>query len=435
MNGPQAKALNVDAAQLQLLKRPTVARRKTLTAENLADLGADRLADILLGVADTRPDLKRRLRMEVAAGQGAEHLVPQIDKRLATLQTSRGQVSWRQKPAVIRDLGALRELIAERLAELDPGAALERIWLFLETAVPVSRRFRDRDPSVAAVYLEAAADLGRLLASHDPTLAANLLVEAVVAHPQAWSEWLPATLAQTSPPMARIALAQAQTRQAKAAGWLTVIRHLADAAGDVEAYRETYSPEGLATPGIAVDVARRYLATGAVEAAGGVLRGAAPRPGRGGRLAAPDFNWETAWIDYLDQAGDTEAAQAVRWASFERTLDVGRARAFTARLTGFEDVEAETRAFAHAAEHPDFQLGLQFLMAWPALPEASQMLQARQGEIKVDAPEAELWAAKLRRRYPAAAHLLLRRAAAAAFRRREFKLCERLTQEAETIPV
>jgi hypothetical protein len=39
----------------------------------------------------------------------------------------------------------------------------------------------------------------------------------------------------------------------------------------------------------------------------------------------------------------------------------------------------------------------------------------------------------LRRRFPAAAHLLLRRAAAAAFKRREFKACNRLTQEAETI--
>ena len=74
------------------MKRPTVASRKTLTAETLAGLGADRLADILLGVADTRPDLKRRLRMEVAAEQGAEHLAPQIDKRLATLEAA---ANWR----------------------------------------------------------------------------------------------------------------------------------------------------------------------------------------------------------------------------------------------------------------------------------------------------------------------------------------------------
>src|ERR1700712_577463 len=173
------------------MKRPTVASRKTLTPENLAGLGADRLADILLAVAETRPDLKRRLRMEVAAEQGAEHLIPQIDKRLATLETSRGQVSWRQKPAVIRDLDALRGLIAERLAGLARPAALERMWQFLETSTPVGRRFHGRDEAGAAVYLQAAADLGRLLAGHDPRMAANQLVDAVAARPQTWAEWLP----------------------------------------------------------------------------------------------------------------------------------------------------------------------------------------------------------------------------------------------------
>src|ERR1700710_2567746 len=122
--------------------------------------------------------------MEVAAEQGAEHLVPQVDKRLATLETSRGQVSWRQKPAVIRDLDALRELIAERLAELARPAALERMWQFLETSAPVGRRFHGRDDAVAAIYLAAAGDLGRLLADYDPRLAANPLVDAVTARPQ-----------------------------------------------------------------------------------------------------------------------------------------------------------------------------------------------------------------------------------------------------------
>ena len=288
---------------------------------------------------------------------------------------------------------------------------------------------------MASVYLRAAGDLGHLLAGHDPWMAANRLVDAIAARPQAWAEWLPATLEHTPQAMVRIALEQVRARPERAAGWLTVIRHLADAASDVEAFRETYSAEALATPAVAVEVARRYMAASQVGAAGEVLRGAAPKSNQAGRLAAPNFDWETAWIDYLERAGDTETAQAVRWASFERTLDVGRARAFTTRLTGFDDVESESRAFAHAAQHPDFQLGLKFLMAWPALPEASLMIEARKDDIDVDAPEAELWAAKLRRRFPAAAHLLLRRAAAAAFRRREFNVCDRLTQETETIVI
>jgi hypothetical protein len=72
-------------------------------------------------------------------------------------------------------------------------------------------------------------------------------------------------------------------------------------------------------------------------------------------------------------------------------------------------------------------------MEWPALAEASRMIERRADDIEVDADAAELWAAKLRRRHPKAAHLLLRRAAAAALRRRDFKTCDRLTQEADTI--
>lgn len=250
------------------MRRHTVASRKTLTAENLAGLGADRLADILLGVADTRPDLKRRLRMEVAAEQGAEHLVPQIDKRLATLETSRGQVTWRQKPAVIRDLDALRGPIAERLAGLARDAALERMWLFLDTATPVSRRFHGGDDAMASTYIRAAGDLGRLLAGHDPRMAANRLVDAIAARPQAWAEWLPATLEHTPQAMVRIALEQVRARQERAVGWLTVIRHMADAAGDTEAFRETYPADALATPAVAVQVARRNMAADQVDAAG-----------------------------------------------------------------------------------------------------------------------------------------------------------------------
>jgi hypothetical protein len=415
------------------MKRPTAASLKKLTAENLAGLGPVRLADILLDVAETRPDLKRRLRMEVAAEQGAEHLAPQIDKRLASVQTSRGKITWRQKPAVVRDLDALRGLIAERLAGLDRSAALDRIWLFLETASSVERRLRDRDGALSDVYVRAAGDLGRLLAEHDPQIGAHALIDAVAARPQAWGEWLPAALAGLPRAMAQTALQLALERQGRTPGWLTALRSLSDAAGDIQAFRATYTAEALATPGVAVEVARRFLAAQVVEEAGQVLRGAAPSPDRRGRLPPPNFDWETAWIDYLAASGDAEAAQAVRWASFERTLDVERARAFVRQLDGFDDVEAENRAFALAASTESFQQGLSFLMAWPALPEASQMVQARESEAVVDAPEAEVWAAKLRRRYPAAAHSLLRRAAAAAFRRREFKLCDRLTEEAEAI--
>jgi len=418
------------------MTKPSLASQKKVTPENLASLGVERLAEILAEVAETRTDLKRRLRMELAAGLGATHLVPEIDKRLAAVETSRGQVTWRQKPAFLRDLDALRGLIAGRLALEDTAAASQRLWRLIATAPQTTRRLRERDDALEAIYRRAAEDLGRLQAEHDTQLAAQALIEAIALQPRAWESWLPGLVSQTSAAMAKIALPLALDHATRQPGWIPIVRHLADAAGDVEAFGQTYSPAALATPPVAIAMAQRLMAAGQTEAAGAALRLAAPKPsGVRGRLAAPDFDWESAWIDFLEASGDTAGAQAVRWASFQRTLDVSRARAFVSRLAGFDDVEAEGKALAYAAAHPDFEKGLAVLMSWPALPEASAMITNRTNELKVAPENAELWAGKLRKRFPAAAHALLRKGAAAAFKRREFKLCDRLTEEADTILV
>jgi hypothetical protein len=418
------------------MAKPSVASQKKVTAENLASLGALRLAEILVEVAETRTDLKRRLRMELAAGLGATHLVPEIDKRLSALESSRGAVTWRQKPAFLRDLDALRGLTAERLGRQEPDAALERLWRFMATYQQAASRLREREAAFEAIYGHAAAGLGALLARHDPHLAANALVEAAASAPQAWAQWLTGLLPALPVGTASIALTLAQARTLTAPGWTLVIRHLADGARDVAAFTETYGRAALATPAVAVQVARRWLAAGAVEAAGDALRLAAPQPqGLRGRLPAPDFEWESAWIDYREAAGDTAGAQDLRWASFQRTLDPGRAKAYVGQFGDFDDVEAEARVFAYAAVHDHVEKGLALLMAWPALAEASRLILDRGQTAKVDPEKAEAWAAKLRKRFPAAAQRLLRRGAATAFGRRAFNVSQRLTEEADTIAV
>ncbi|MDB5445299.1 MAG: hypothetical protein JWQ97_616 [Phenylobacterium sp.] len=424
------------------MKRPTVASQKKVTVENLARLGAERLAEILAMAADTKPELKRRLRMELAAEQGAEHLAVEIDRRLASLQTSGSKVHWRQRVTFVRDLDGLRTLIAERLASLDRPAALNRLWRFMDVARRVGLRVRDRDGELAGVFQRAARDIGGLIAEVDAAGHADVLAEAAVRNPVAWADWLPNVLDQAPPGLAAAALRRLSEKPDPTPGRMTIIRQLADAAGDVEAFRATFTEAALRTPAVAANIAQRLLAAGRVEEAGHLLEAAGPtqRTTRSllagnHKVAEPDFEWETVWIDYLEHSGESDAAQAARWSSFERTLSAERAKAFTVRLTGFDDVEAEGRAFDHAARDPDFQRGLQFLMEWPALPEAARMIQARPEDVDVSAEKAELWAAKLRGRQPAAAHQLLRKAAAAAFRRRDLATCDRLTQEADAFDV
>ncbi len=423
------------------MKRPTTASLKRVTPENLATLGVQRLAAILVAASEGRPELKRRLRMELAAEQGADHLAPEIDKRLGFLETSRGKISWRQRPAFVRDVEVLRVLIVERLAGLDRASALNRLWTFMAVSRRVGGRTRDRDGSLAAVFDQAAEDLGRLLAETEVQAAAQGLVDAIVRAPAAWAAWLPKVMAQVSPDVAEAALRNLSARSDAAPGWVTLIRQLADAAGDPGAYRSTFTHRELLSPSVAAEVAQRMLAADRIEEAAALLEASGPGQGRdrgwtvGRQKAEPDFDWESAWIEVLERTGRGDEAQAARWAAFERTLSASRARDFTSRMADFEDVEAEGRAFAYAARHPDFQRALQFLMDWPAYAEAARLIQARPDDIEASSDDGEIWAAKLRVRQPAAAHTLLRKVAAAAFRRRDFATCDRLTAEADTIEV
>lgn len=415
------------------MKRPTPASLKKVTAENLSRLGAERLAEILLEVAGTRVELKRRLRMELAAAQGPEHLLPEIDRRLTLLANSRGKVTWRQRPAFVRDLDGVRGLIAGALADLDLPAAQDRMLAFLALASSAQRRVRDKEGAVEAVFARAAADAVALLSRTDIGEAAMRLATAISERPADWSRWAANAFADDQPDLARTTLARLPPQTG--AAWAPLLRRLADVAGDPDAFRATVAEAAARTPALAAEIAARFLRAGRLEAAREALD-TAVRPGllrRVGGAPAPDFDWETVWIDYLDQAGRSAEAQAARWASFARTLSVDRARAFVKRLPDFEDVEAEQRIFEVAAAYPNADAGLALLMAWPALREAANLVVARSGSLSPDPELAEAWARKLRQRHPAAAEQLLRRAAAEAFRQRAFKTSDRLTEEADAI--
>jgi hypothetical protein len=306
------------------MKRPTAASLKKVTPENLASLGAERLAQILAAAALTRPELKRALRMELAAEQGADHLLSEIDKRLGSLETSRSKVSWRRRPTFVRDFDGLRVLIAQRLAGLDPAAALDRLWRFMDLARPLAGRLRDRDGELAAVFARAAGDTGRLLEMQGDARGAEALVQAVVRNPAGWTGWLPLALERSPPGLARIAL-EAMSRPRGRRGGLD-----ADAppAGRRRGRRRRLS--------------RHLPGPGPAPARGRGRSGAAPpgrgADGRGGGAPAGDRlrDLRLRVGDRLDRLSGSlrpgRGGPAARWASFERTLSAERLRAFTRRL-------------------------------------------------------------------------------------------------------
>jgi hypothetical protein len=257
------------------MKRPTTASLKRVNAENLAGLGAERLADIVLAVAKTRPELKRQLRIELAASQGVEHLAVEVDNRLTALEMLTSKVSWRQRPTFLRNLEALRQLIAERMGSLDQGAALERIWRFMNVARRVGARVRDKHGELDILFGRAAEDLGGLVRAIGGEKTSAALVDAIARNPLGWRTWLPIVLRDAPGGLAAATLRSIAGQHMPEQ--IVLVRQLADAAGDVDAYRATYLDDSIREPANAAEVANRLMAAGRIAEAGDLLEAAGAR--------------------------------------------------------------------------------------------------------------------------------------------------------------
>jgi len=76
----------------------------------------------------------------------------------------------------------------------------------------------------------------------------------------------------------------------------------------------------------------------------------------------------------LEALGDQDAAQALRWATFEATLHGPILRDYIGALDDFEEFAALDRAFAQALEARHKHLALDFLLEWPKLNVAARLV-------------------------------------------------------------
>ena len=111
----------------------------------------------------------------------------------------------------------------------------------------------------------------------------------------------------------------------------------------------------------------------------------------------------------LETLGDRRAAQTLRWASFEATLDVGILREHVVRLEDFAEFEVLDRAFDHVSSAKASYSALMFFIGWPRLDRAGKLVidrrntwDGRRYEVLVPAAEA------LEHTQPAAATILYR---------------------------
>jgi len=411
---------------------------KTLNVKNLAALGAERLAELLIEISSGNPAAKRRLRLELAGVQSPGEVAREVRKRLTTIARSRSFVDWQNRRALVDDLETQRRAIADQVAKADPAEALDLTWRFLAVANPVLDRCDDSSGTVVGVFHAACNDLGEIakMAKADPKRLAEQACRALTEGDYGQYDNL---IERLAPALGAIGLEHLKRlvlqlsrepppkpdpKDRKVIGWgdggplyadqLSKLRRdgtvrlaleaIADAQGDVDGFIAQQSEKARRVPRVAVEIARRLLGAGRAKDAWEAINAVDLDQ----RESIP-LEWEEARLDVMEALGRAQEAQAFRWQCFERSLSTSHLRAYLKRLPEFDDQEAEHRALSFAMTYPEVHQALAFLVSWPASDKAAALVLARSSELdgniyEILSPAAEALADK----QPLAATALLR---------------------------
>jgi hypothetical protein len=419
-----------------------MAAKTTLNAKNLEALGAERLAELLLEISAGNAAAKRRLRLALAGAQSPNEVAKEVRKRLATIARSRSFVDWQGIKLLADDLDTQRRAIVETVAKAEPGEALDLLWRLMALAPSVFERCDDSSGLVITVFRQACRDLGEvaLTAKADPISLADRAFEALTTNSYGQFDELIRVLApalgqpglehlkQRMIDLSNRPVTKPIERERVKIGWSSAgpiyedeieehsrvsrvrfaLTEIADAQGDVDAFIAQHSEKARKVPRIAAEISRRLLSAGRVQEAWRAIE-AAENPRRDSGWDWPDFEWEDARIEVLEALGRPDDAQAARWSCFERSLSSRHLREYLKRLPDFDDVTAEKKALDYAQGSRDMLQALSFLISWPALDRAADLVLKRSGELDGDHYEILTRAAEaLAGKHPLAATVLLR---------------------------
>jgi hypothetical protein len=387
-----------------------MASKTTLNAKNLAALGVDRLAGLLLEITKGNAGAKRQLRLELASEVGPGDVAREIRKRLGTIARSRSFIDWQGRNAFAADLDMQRRAIVSQVGPVDPAEAFDLIWRFVALANGVYERCDDSTGRVQSVFHEACEDLIDLaeVAAPNPLGLADQLLETLTdddyGHYPALISGLASVLGSEGLQHLKAGITASGIDLSDNYALRMALEQIADVEGDVDAYIDQQSDLARKAPQVAAEIARRFLEAGRVEEAWEAINA----PDEKDRGWIP-YDWEVTRISVMHAMGQTEAARDFMWTCFARSLNAAHLRAWLSGLPDFEDVEAESRALEHALGFESFTTALHFLMTWPAIEQAAVLITNRAAEI--DGYHYELLGPAsdaLEDRYPLAATLLKR---------------------------
>jgi len=421
--------------------RKPVATKTALNAKNLEALGLERLAELLIEVSTGNAAIKRRLRLELAGARNPAELVKEIRKRLSAIAQARSFIDWRGIRSLADDLEAQRRAL-KKVAQTHPLEALDLLWRFMALASSVFDRCDDSNGNVIDIFHAACSDIGEVAgnAKIDPITLADRAFDALIANDYGQCDDLIEVLASA---LGRTGLERLKERMIDLSnrpvampaekdrakiGWSSAgpiyademaersristvrqaLQDIADALGDVDTLIAQYDETTRKVPKIAAEIARRLLSAGRTQDAWQTIEAADP-PRRASSWDWPDFDYEDVRIEVLQALDRTDDAQAARWQCFERSISARHLKAYLKQLPDFDDVAAEKKALDYAQRSRDLLHALSFLISWPALDRAANLVLQRAGELDGDryeilTPAADALAGK----FPLAATLLLR---------------------------
>ena len=134
-----------------------MASKKALNAKNLENLGAARLAELLIEISTGNAVGKRRLRLELAGAAGPVEVAREIRKRLTTIGRARSLIDRENRKVFVADLEVQRRTIIDKVAKAEPAEALDLLWRFMVLANPVFERCDDSSGAVIGIFHTASS--------------------------------------------------------------------------------------------------------------------------------------------------------------------------------------------------------------------------------------------------------------------------------------
>jgi hypothetical protein len=402
--------------------------RRKITIETLTELGAQKLAELLLAEAAGNRQLKQALDLAISAKEGPVVRGATVRKRLAGFVMSRSMPSYERGREITVELDGLRTMIVENIGVENPRLGFELLWGLIELHPSILELVDDSNGIVGDLFTTACDDLGSLVehAGVDPEALAALVLQKITNNHYGIYDGLIRSLGAALGQEGRAKLRglllerrQQYLTDDKVAGVTAgrgdftlsglslALRDIAELESDTDAFIDTYQGGDLTNPYFASEIAVQLLRAGRAKEALCYLDRA--QPSEQNRHFG-HLKWTDARIAVLEALKHTDEAQALRLVLFQVHLSVSHLRAYLHELPDFEDFEAEQRALDHVGGHANVHAALSFLVEWPAHERAAQLVLSRNKEIDGDRYELLDPAASLiEGKYPLAA-VLLRRA-------------------------